>query len=120
MAGMTTTESKEVLDARYPTGATTDKIAYSLNGTSAWSGLAASNIGSYAAATNADPSVKANAAEILSAGCTATGQPLYFQIQKSDGTPRGDWTLFSPAPSTLSVIGDQLRHPAGTVGISLT
>lgn len=63
MAGLTTAESQATLDARFPTTGGTDYIAYSANGTSETASLARTSIGAtgWAAATAADPSVKANA-----------------------------------------------------------
>ena len=67
--GLTIAESQATLDARFPTSAGTDYIAYSANGTSETASLARTSIGAtgWAAATAADPSVKANAASALAA-----------------------------------------------------
>ena len=80
MAGLTNAESAATLDVRFPTTGGTDHIAYSVNGSSEFAGLARTAIGAtgWAAATVADPSVKANANALTSAAASSggTGRPL--------------------------------------------
>lgn len=120
MAGLTNAESAATLDARFPITGGTDKVAYSINGTSEWAGLAQTAIGAtgWAAATNADPSVKANGTALLSATATAAGTVTHFQVVTGAGVARTDWTALT-ASKTLA-IGDQLSHPVGIIAISLT
>ena len=74
MAGLTQTEQQATLDARFPTAAATDYIAYSANGTSETASLARTAIGAtgWAAATAATPSVKANNAILTTVSGTVT------------------------------------------------
>jgi hypothetical protein len=117
MAGLTNTESAATLDARFTTG---DFVAYSTNGTSEFAGLARTAIGTWAAATTADPSVKANGAALTSAAATGAGTVTHFAIYSAStaGTQRTDWTALS-SPRTLA-IGDTLTWAVGSLTISLT
>ena len=122
MAGLTTGESQATLDARFPTTGATDYIAYSANGTSEFAGLARTAIGAtgWAAATAADPSVKANANALTSAAATAAGTVGYFSIYNAStaGTQRTDWTALTTARTVA--IGDQLTHAGGAIQVTLT
>ena len=51
MAGLTTAESQLTLDARFPTSAATDYVAYSINGSSEWANLARTAVGATGWAT---------------------------------------------------------------------
>src|SRR3954468_15406642 len=100
MAGLTTTESQATLDARFPTSGATDHVAYSVNGTSEFANLARTAIGAtgWAAATAADPSVKANANALPSAAVTTAGGTItHFAIYNAStaGTQRTDWTVLA-------------------------
>src|SRR4051812_36996529 len=101
MAGFTNAESVATLDARFPTSGATDHVAYSINGTSEFAGLARTPIGAtgWAAATNADPSVKANANALTSAGATTTtsAATVYYAVYTAltGGTQRTDWTALT-------------------------
>ena len=121
MAGLSQTEQVATLDARFPTSGATDYIGYSVNGTSEWSGLARTPIGAtgWAAATNATPSRKANAALLTSAAATAVGEVTHFAVFSASigGTQRTDWQVFTEA-KPLGV-GDKLTHAIGAIGISL-
>lgn len=123
MSGLTNAESVATLDARFPTTGGTDFIAYSVNGTSEWANLARTAIGAtgWAAATNADPSVKANSAALTSAAvATAGGTVTHFAIftASSGGTQRTDWT---PLTSSRTVaVGDQLQWAIGSATVTLT
>jgi hypothetical protein len=122
MAGLTTTESQATLDARFPTTGATDYIAYSVNGSSEFAGLARTAIGAtgWAAATAADPSVKANANALTSAAVSTGGTVTSFAIYSAStaGTQRTDWTNFTA--SRAVAIGDQLTHAVGAIAITLT
>ena len=121
MAGLSQTEQVATLDARFPTSGATDHIGYSINGTSEWSGLARTAVGAtgWAAATNATPSRKANAALLTSAAATAAGTVSHFAVFSASmaGTQRTDWQAFAEA-KPLGV-GDKLTHAIDAIGISL-
>ena len=121
MAGLSQAEQQATLDARFPTSGATDHVAYSVNGTSEWSGLARLAVGAtgWAAATNATPSVKANSAALTSAAAIAVGTVSHFAIfsAASGGTRRTDWTAFS-ASKALGV-GDRATHAVGAIVITL-
>lgn len=122
MPGMTNTEAQATLDQRFPTTGGTDFIAYSVNGTSEFAGLARTAIGAtgWAAATAADPSVKANANALTSAAATAGGTVSHYAIfsASTGGTQRIDWTALSASRAILT--GDQLTHAVGAIQITLT
>ena len=121
MAGLSQVEQVATLDARFPTSRTTDHIGYSVNGTSEWSGLARTAVEAtgWAAATNATPSRKANAALLTSAAATAVGEVTHFAVfpAATGGAQRTDWQVFAEA-KPLGV-GDKLTHAIGAIGISL-
>ena len=122
MAGLTNAESVATLDARFPTSGATDHIAYSTNGTSEAAIVARTAIGAtgLAAATNADPSVKANGSALTSAAASGSGTITHFAIftASSGGTQRTDWTAL--AASRAVVAGDQLTWAVGAVSVTLT
>ena len=121
MAGLSAAEEQATLDARFPTSGATDYIGYSVNGTAEWSGLARTAIGAtgWAAATNANPSRKANAALLTSAAATAAGTVSHFAVFSASpgGYQRTDWQAFAEA-KPLGV-GDKLTHAIGAIDISL-
>ena len=121
MAGLSQAEQVATLDARFPTSGGTDHIMYSVNGSSEWSGLARTAIGAtgWAAATNATPSRKANAALLTSAAATAVGTVTHFAVisAATGGTQRTDWQAFAEA-KPLGV-GDKLTHAIDAIGITL-
>lgn len=122
MPGLTNAESQATLDARFPTTGATDHIAYSVNGTSEFAGLARTAIGAtgWAAATNADPSVKANANALTSAAATGAGTVTHFAIYSAStaGTQRTDWQAVS-ASKTVA-IGDTVSWAVGQCSVTLT
>lgn len=129
MAGLTNGEAQATLDARFPTTGATDHIAYSVNGTSEFAGLARTPIGAtgWAAATAADPSVKANANLLTSAAATAAGTVSHHAIYSaaSAGTQRTDWQPITATPGGAAtpralLIGDKLEHAVGAVQVTLT
>lgn len=122
MAGLTTTESQSMLDARFPTSGAGDYVAYSANGSTETGSLARTAIGAtgWAAATAADPSVKANANALTSAAASGTVTVSHFAIYSasSSGTQRTDWTALAASRSLVS--GDQLTHAIGAIAVTLT
>lgn len=122
MAGLTTGEAQATLDLRFPTTGGTDYIAWSANGTSETASLARTAIGAtgWAAATAADPSVKANAVALTSAGASGAVTVTHFAIYNAStaGTQRTDWTALA-ASKTLA-IGDQLTMAICAVSVTLT
>jgi len=122
MAGLTNAESAATLDARFPTTGGTDYVAYSTDGSSEFAGLARTAIGAtgWAAATTADPSVKANSGTITSDAATDAGTVSHFAIfsASTGGTQRTDWTALDTA-RTL-VVGDSLSWAAGALSVTLT
>lgn len=122
MAGLTNAEAQATLDARFPTTGGTDHIAYSTNGTTEFAGLARTPIGAtgWSAATNADPSVKANANALTSAAASSAGTVTHFAIYSAltAGTQRTDWQAVTTA-KTLA-IGDTVSWAAGAASVTLT
>ena len=122
MAGLTNAESQATLDVRFPTTGATDHIAYSANGTSETGSLARTAVGAtgWAAATAADPSVKANANALTSANVTGAVTVTHFAVftASSGGTQRTDWTAVSSS-KTLAV-GDTVTWAAGALQVTLT
>ena len=122
MAGLTNAEAQATLDARFPATGGTDYIAYSANGTSESSAVARTAVGAtgWAAATAADPSVKANANVLTSAAATGTATITHFAIYSAStaGTQRTDWTAL--ASSRTVAIGDTLSWAVGAAQITLT
>lgn len=122
MAGLTTGESQATLDVRFPTSGGTDHIAYSANGTSETGSLARTPIGAtgWAAATAADPSVKANANALTSAAASGAVVVSHFAIYTAltAGTQRTDWQTLTSS-RTLAT-GDNLQWAIGACQITLT
>lgn len=122
MSGLTNAEAQATLDARFPTAGGTDHIAYSTDGLAEFAGLARTAIGAtgWAAATAADPSVKANADELLSADATGAGTVSHYAIfdDPAAGTQRTDWEPLDAARTVA--VGDKLRHVVGAIAVTLT
>lgn len=122
MAGFTIGECQAILDNRFPTSGGGDYIAYSANGTSETASLARTAIGAtgWAAATNADPSVKANANVLTSAAASAGVTISHFAIYNAStaGTQRTDWTPVGTARALLT--GDTVQWAVGACSITLT
>lgn len=122
MAGLTNAESQATLDARFPTTGATDYIAWSANGTSETGSLARLAVGAtgWAAATAADPSVKANSGTLTSAAASGTVTVTHFAVYSasSGGTQRTDWTAL--ASSRALTAGDKLEVAAGALAVTLT
>ena len=122
MAGLTNAEAQATLDARFPTTGGTDHIAYSTNGTSEAAILARTAVGAtgWAAATSADPSVKANGTQLTSATASGAGTITHFAVYtaSSGGTQRTDWTALTASRTVAS--GDQLQWAVGALQVTLT
>lgn len=122
MAGLTNAESQATLDARFPTTGATDYIAWSANGTSETGSLARLAVGAtgWAAATAADPSVKANSGTLTSAAASGTVTVTHFAVYSasSGGTQRTDWTALASARALTA--GDKLEVAAGALAVTLT
>lgn len=122
MAGFTNAESQATLDARFPTSGASDYVAYSANGSSETGSLARTAVGAtgWAAATNADPSVKANASALTTAGASAGVTVTHFAIftASSGGTQRTDWTALT-ASKTLAT-SETGTWAIGTLKVTLT
>lgn len=122
MAGLTTAESQATLDARFPTSGGTDFIAWSTDGSTEFTGLVRTAVGAtgWAAATSADPSVKANSAALTTAAATGAGTVTSFAIftASTAGTQRTDWTALTASKAVA--IGDQLTAAIGALSVTLT
>lgn len=122
MAGLTNVECQATLDARFPTSGAGDYIAYSADGATETGALARTAIGAtgWAAATNADPSVKANANPLTSAAATGSVTVSHFAVFSAStaGTQRTDWTALGTAQALTT--GGQLTWAAGAAQITLT
>jgi hypothetical protein len=123
--GVTIAQAQAMLDssAAFPTSAASDFIAYSTNGTSETGNLARTAVGAtgWAAATSADPSIKANnavltSAAVITAGITVTSFALYSA--SSAGTQKTDWQALT-ASRALSV-GDSVQWAIGALQVTLT
>lgn len=121
MTGLSQAECVTTLDARFPTSGAGDYIAWSENGSSESANLARTAIGAtgWAAATAAQPSVKANANALTSAaasgGATITHWAVYSAV--SSGTQRTDWTAL--AASRTLIAGDTVSVAAGALHVTL-
>lgn len=122
MAGLTITEAQATLDARFPTSGGTDYVGWSANGTTETANLARTAVGAtgWAAATSADPSVKANASLLTSAGASGAVTVTHSAVFSAStaGTQRTDWQAVA-ASKTLA-IGDQLTVQVGALVVTLT
>ena len=108
-----------ILDAAFPTGATAHAVAWSVNGTSEWAGLARTAIGNYAAATATNPSWKSNSAKLTSAASTAAGTVSHYAVftAASGGTQLSAW---KPLSASVSVaLGGKLEVNAGDLDLGV-
>lgn len=121
-AGFTNAEAVATLDARFPTTGATDYIAYSTDGTTEFAGLARTAVGAtgWAAATNADPSVKANGTALTSAAATSAGTIGYYAVftASTGGTQRIEWTALTTARTVA--VGDKVNWAIGAAAVTLT
>ncbi len=122
MAGLTNYASKAALDLLLPTTGGTSYIGYSVNGTSEFAGMARTAVGAtgWAAATLADPSVKANANALTSAAATSGGTITSFAVfdASTGGNQITDWTTLTTS-KTVST-GDTVSWAASALQITLT
>lgn len=120
MAGLTDAESKATLDARFPTTGATDQVRWSANGTSESASLAPTSIGAtgWAAATTADPSVKANGTALTTAAASAGVTITHGAVFTTAGVQRTDWQALATSRALLT--GDSLSVAIGDVKVTLT
>jgi hypothetical protein len=120
--GLTISASQTALDNLFPTSGATSHIAWSVNGTSEFASLARTPIGAtgWAAATSADPSVKANNAALTSAAASGSGTISHFAVYSAltAGTQKTDWQALAASKAVAS--GDQLTVAISALGITLT
>lgn len=121
MAGFTQAYQQTLLDYAFPTSAAGDHIAYSVNGTSEFAGLARTAVGAtgWAAATAATPSVKANSSQLTSAAASSGGTVTHFAIfsASSGGTQKTDWQALGA--SKVLGVGDQVQWAIGALTVTL-
>lgn len=122
MAGLTNLASKQALDFLFPTSAATSYIAWSVNGSTEFSGLARTAVGAtgWAAATTADPAVKANNGALVTAAASSGGTVSHYAIfdASTSGNQLVDWTAL--ASSRTLVTGDQLTIAVSAISVSVT
>ena len=122
MPGFTNAESKATLDARFPTSGATDYVAYSTDGSTETGILARTAVGAtgWAAATTADPSVKANSGTLTTAAATGTGTITHTAIfsAATGGTQRTEWTALSASKPFTA--GDTGTFAPGALQVTLT
>lgn len=122
MAGLSTVYAPTLLDYAFPTSGAGDYIAYSANGTSETASLARTAVGAtgWAAATGADPSVKANSALLTSAAASGAFTVTHFAIfsASTEGVQKTDWQAVG-SPRALA-IGDKTEWAIGAIQITLT
>ena len=120
--GLTVAESQATLDARFPTTGGGDYLMYSEDGSTETANLPRLAVGAtgWAAATAADPSVKANANILTTAAATGAATISHFAVidNSTGGTQRTDWQALT-TPRTLA-IGDKLEHAVGDIAVTLT
>ena len=121
MAGYTQAYAQTTLDANHPVAGNGDHVGYSANGSTEFAGLARTPIGAtgYAAATAAQPSVKANNAILTSAAATSGGTVTHFAHFSAitAGVQKTDWTLLSA--SKVVAVNDQLQWVVGALQITM-
>lgn len=120
--GFTNAKSKQILDQEFPVSGATTHVAWSTNGTSEAAIVARTPVGEtgWAAATTADPSVKANSTALTSEPASGAGTVSHFAIFSADsgGTQITDWAALAD-PKTLAA-GDKLELGVGALQVTLT
>ncbi len=110
-----------MLDTEYPTTGGGDYIAYSANGTAESGVLARTAIGAtgWAAATAADPSVKANANALTSAAASGSATISHFAIfsASTGGTQKTTWQALDTSKPVTS--GDVITWATGACQVRL-
>lgn len=123
MTGFTDAESAATLDQRYPTTGASDYLAYSEDGSTETTDLARTAVGAtgWAAATTADPSVKANASTLVTDDASADLALTHFRVMDAatGGNARSDWTALTGSPVTI-LTGEHGEWAAGDLQITLT
>lgn len=116
MAGFTTAYQRTILDTHLVAG---DHIAYSTNGTSEAAILSRTPVGTWASATAANPSVKANSASLTTSAATGSGTVTHFAIYSAAtaGTQKTDWTALTASKAVAA--GDQLMFAPGALSVTL-
>jgi len=121
MAGYTQAYAQTTLDANHPTSANPDHVGYSTNGSSEFANLARTPIGAtgWAAATAAQPSVKANNAILTSAAASGAGTITHFAVFSAitAGTQKTDWTALTASKTVAT--SDVLQWAIGALAITL-
>lgn len=121
MAGLTQAVQQQVLNDLFPNTGSTDHIAWSVNGSGEFSGLARTPVGAtgWNTATGASPSVKAMNTDFITAEATEAGAVSHFAIYGAGagGTQKTDWEALD-SPRTLAV-GDRLSADAGVIFVTL-
>lgn len=108
-----------ILDAAFPAASTVHTVGWSVNGTSEWSGMARTPIGTYAAATATNPSWKSNAAKLTSAASTAAGTVTHYATftAASGGIQLSIW---KPLAAGVQVaVGGKLEVNAGDLDLGV-
>jgi len=121
MAGYTQAYAIDTLDRNHPTTANGDHIAYSSNGSSEAAVFTRTPIGAtgWAAATAAQPSVKANNAILTSAASTGAATITHFAVFSAitAGVQKTDWTTL--AASRTVATNDTLQWAVGALQITM-
>ena len=116
--GFTNAKSKQILDQEFPVSGATSHVAWSTNGTSESSIVARTPVGAtgWAAATTADPSVKANSAALTSEPASGAGTISHFAIYSAatGGTQITDWTALADSKA----LAEDLSRKGHTVIVS--
>ena len=118
---ITQARRQAMLDTEFPTSGGGDYIAYSANGTSETGVLARTAVGAtgWAAATAANPSVKANANALTSAAASGSATITHFAVYSAStgGTQKTDWQALTASRAVVS--GDVLTWAIGALQITL-
>lgn len=116
--GFTQAYSQTVLDAQLASG---DYYAWSENGTSESAHVARTAVSAWAAATAADPSVKANNGALTSAAASSNCIVTHFAVYSAStsGTQKTEWTPLTPSgavayPFTALASTDVLTAPGSS------
>jgi hypothetical protein len=121
MAGYTQAYAQTTLDANHPTSANPDYVGYSTNGSTEFASLTRTAIGAtgWAAATAAQPSVKANNAILTSAAATGAGTVTHFAVFSAvtAGTQKTDWTTLTASRTVAT--NDTLQWAIGALAITM-
>lgn len=121
MAGYTQAYSQTTLDANHPTTGNGDHVGYSTNGSTEFASLARTPVGAtgWAAATAAQPSIKANSAILTSAAASGAGTITHFAVFSAitAGVQKTDWTTLTASRTVAT--GDTLQWAIGALAITM-